>query len=80
MTGVIDGAVLGYTYSRVISQKGGRILVELPTLNIKYQGTGLVARRSFIDSSPDAVEKTLKSIDPNEPVHSGQEQSAGGHP
>ena len=62
MTGVIDGAVLGYTYSRVISQKGGRILVELPTLNIKYQGTGLVARRSFIDSSPDAVEKTLRAL------------------
>ena len=62
MTGVIDGAVLGYTYSRVISQKGGRILVELPTLNIKYQGTGLVASRRFIDSSPDAVEKTLRAL------------------
>lgn len=62
MTGLIDGAVLGYTYSRVISQKGGRILVELPTLNIKYQGTGLVARKSFIESSPDVVEKTLKAL------------------
>jgi ABC-type nitrate/sulfonate/bicarbonate transport system substrate-binding protein len=62
MTGVIDGAVLGYTYSRVISQKGGRILVELPKLNIRYQGTGIVARRSFIDSSPDAVEKTLRGL------------------
>jgi ABC-type nitrate/sulfonate/bicarbonate transport system substrate-binding protein len=62
MTGVIDGAVLGYTYSRVITQKGGRILVELPTLNIKYQGTGLVAPRSFIDRSPDAVEKTLRAL------------------
>ncbi|MGH7888906.1 MAG: ABC transporter substrate-binding protein [Candidatus Binatia bacterium] len=62
MTGLIDGAVLGYTYSRVVSQKGGRILVELPTLNIKYQGTGLVARKSFIESSPDVVEKTLKAL------------------
>jgi NitT/TauT family transport system substrate-binding protein len=62
MTGTIDAAVLGYTYSRVISQKGGRILVELPKLNIRYQGTGLVARRSFIDSSPDAVEKTLRGL------------------
>lgn len=62
MTGTIDAAVLGYTYSRVISQKGGRILVELPKLNILYQGTGLVARRSFIDSSPDAVEKTLRGL------------------
>jgi len=62
MTGVIDGAVLGYTYSRVISQKGGRILVELPTLNIKYQGTGLVARRSYIDSAPDTIEKVLRGL------------------
>ena len=62
MTGLIDGAVMGYTYSRVVSQKGGRILVELPTLNIKYQGTGLVARKNFIDSSPDVVEKTLRAL------------------
>jgi ABC-type nitrate/sulfonate/bicarbonate transport system substrate-binding protein len=62
MTGVIDGAVLGYTYSRVITQKGGRILVELPTLNIKYQGTGLVASRRFIESSPAAVDKTLRAL------------------
>ena len=62
MTGLIDGAVLGYTYSRVVAQKGGRILVELPTLNIKYQGTGLVARKSFIESSPDIVEKTLRAL------------------
>jgi NitT/TauT family transport system substrate-binding protein len=62
MTGTIDAAVLGYTYSRVISQKGGRILVELPKLNIRYQGTGLVARRSFIESAPDAVEKTLRAL------------------
>ena len=62
MSGIIDGAVLGYTFSRVVSQKGGRILVELPTLNIKYQGTGLVARKSFIESSPDVVEKTLRAL------------------
>jgi ABC-type nitrate/sulfonate/bicarbonate transport system substrate-binding protein len=62
MTGIIDGAVLGYTYSRVISQKGGRILVELPNLNIKYQGTGLVATRRFIDGSPESVEKTLRAL------------------
>jgi NitT/TauT family transport system substrate-binding protein len=62
MTGTIDAAVLGYTYSRVISQKGGRILVELPKLNIRYQGTGLVARRAFIENSADTVEKTLRGL------------------
>ena len=62
MTGAVDGAVLGYTFSRAIPRSGGRILAELPKLNVPYQGTGLVARRSFIDSSPDTVEKTLKAL------------------
>jgi ABC-type nitrate/sulfonate/bicarbonate transport system substrate-binding protein len=62
MTGTIDAAVLGYTYSRVISQKGGRILVELPKLDIRYQGTGLVARRGFIENAPETVEETLRGL------------------
>ena len=28
----------------------------------KYQGTGLVASRRFIDASPDTVEKTLRAL------------------
>ena len=62
MTGAVDGAVLGYTFSRVIPRSGGRILAELPKLNVPYQGTGMVSRRSFIESSPDTVEKTLKAL------------------
>ena len=62
MTGAVDGAVLGYTFSRAIPRSGGRILAELPKLNVPYQGTGMVSRRSFIDNSPDTVEKTLKAL------------------
>jgi len=62
MTGAVDGAVLGYTFSRAIPRAGGRILAELPKLNVPYQGTGLVARRSFIDGAPETVERTLKAL------------------
>ena len=62
MTGIVDGAVLGYAFSRLIPRSGGSILADLPTLNIRYQGTGIVARRSFIDASPDVVEKTLRAL------------------
>ena len=62
LTGLVDGAVLGFTFGRAIPRGGGRILAELPKLNIVYQGTGIVARRSFIDSSPDVVEKILKAL------------------
>ena len=62
MTGIVDGAVLGYAFSRLVPRSGGRILADLPTLNIRYQGTGIVARRSFIDASPDVIEKTLRAL------------------
>ncbi|MGZ9130275.1 MAG: ABC transporter substrate-binding protein [Candidatus Binatia bacterium] len=60
--GIIEGAVLGYAYSSVVQRNGGRLLADLGTLKIPYQGTGLVARRSFIASSPDTVEKTLRAF------------------
>ena len=61
-TGIIDGAVLGYAYTSVVQRNGGRLLADLGTLKIPYQGTGLVARRSFIAGSPDTVEKTLRAF------------------
>ena len=61
-SGAIDGAVLGYAFSRVVQKNGGRILAELPKLNIPYQGIGMVARRSLVQSSPDSVEKTLRGL------------------
>jgi ABC-type nitrate/sulfonate/bicarbonate transport system substrate-binding protein len=61
-TGIIDGAVLGYAYSSVVQRNGGRLLADLGTLKIPYQGTGLVARRGFIAASPDTVEKLLRAL------------------
>jgi NitT/TauT family transport system substrate-binding protein len=60
--GLIDGSVWGYAYNNSLQKAGGRLLADLTTLNIPYQGTGLVARRAFIASSPDVVEKTLRAF------------------
>ena len=60
--GLIDGSVWGYAYNSVLQKTGGRLLADLTTLNIPYQGTGLVARRGFIANSPDVVEKTLRAF------------------
>ncbi|MSP38162.1 MAG: ABC transporter substrate-binding protein [Deltaproteobacteria bacterium] len=60
--GLIDGSVWGYAYNPALQRSGGRLLADLTTLNIPYQGTGLVARRAFVASSPDIVEKTLRSF------------------
>lgn len=62
MTGAVDGAVLGETFSRTIPRAGGHILADLSTLNVPYQGTSLVARRSFVDAAPDTAERTLKAL------------------
>jgi NitT/TauT family transport system substrate-binding protein len=61
-TGIVDGALLGYSFSKVTQRNGSHLLADLTKLNIPYQHQGLLARRSFVDSSPDIAEKTLRSL------------------
>ena len=61
-TGVIDGSYLGYTFASALERQGFRILADLAKLGIPYQNTGVVARRSFINSSPDIIEKVLRAL------------------
>ena len=62
MTGTVDAAYLGYTFGRMAERQGYRILADLAKLDIPYQGTGVLARRSFLDQSPELAEKTLKAF------------------
>lgn len=62
MTGIVDGALLGYAFSKVVQRNGGHLLADLTKQNVPYQQQGLLARKSFADSSPDVVEKTLRSL------------------
>jgi len=61
-TGTIDGAFLGHTFGKMVERQGGRILADLAKADIPYQSTGILARRSFVDRSPELVEKTLKAF------------------
>jgi ABC-type nitrate/sulfonate/bicarbonate transport system substrate-binding protein len=58
-TGVIDGAFLGSTFGKMLERQGYRIL---PRSDVAYQSTGILARRSLLDKSPDLVEKTLRAL------------------
>jgi len=60
-TGIIDGAYLGYTFGAQMERQGFRILADLAKLGIPYQGLGIMARRSFVDRSPDTVERALRA-------------------
>jgi ABC-type nitrate/sulfonate/bicarbonate transport system substrate-binding protein len=61
-SGIIDGAYLSYTFASVLKRQGYRMLADLAKLNVPYQSTGLLARRSFVQSSPDVVERVLRAV------------------
>ena len=62
INGTVDAAYLGYTFSKVAQRGGFRVLQDLAKVDIPYQGVGIVARRSFLDHSPDIAERLLRAI------------------
>jgi len=63
LTGAVDAAYLGYAFSKVVQRQGGfHVLADLAKLDIPYQGVGVVARRSFLERSPEIAERALKAF------------------
>lgn len=62
LSGTVDAAYLGYTFGNIVERQGFRILADLAKAGIPYQGIGILARRSYVDRSPDVVERTLKTL------------------
>jgi len=62
LTGAVDAAYLGYTFSKVAQRQGFHVLADLAKVDIPYQGIGVAARRSFLDRSPEVAERTLKAL------------------
>ena len=62
INGTVDAAYLGYTFSKVAQRQGFRVLQDLAKVDIPYQGVGIVARKSFLDQSPDVAERSLRAI------------------
>ncbi|MET0500526.1 MAG: ABC transporter substrate-binding protein [Candidatus Binatia bacterium] len=62
LSGTVDAAFLGYTYGKILESKGFRILADVEKLPIPYQGSGLLARRSFVASSPGTIENVLRGL------------------
>jgi NitT/TauT family transport system substrate-binding protein len=59
---IIDGSYLTYTYATKMERQGFRILADLSKLPVPYQNTGVIARRSFINASPEVVERFLRAL------------------
>ena len=62
ISGAVDAAYLGYTFSKVAQRQGFHVLADLAKIDIPYQGIGIVARKSFLDQSSGVAERTLKAL------------------
>jgi ABC-type nitrate/sulfonate/bicarbonate transport system substrate-binding protein len=62
LSGTVDAAFLGYTFGKMLEGKGFRVLAYSEKLPIPYQGSGLISRRSFVGSSPAAVENLIRAL------------------
>lgn len=60
--GAVDAAFLGYTFGKALESKGFRILADVEKLPIPYQGSGIMARRSFSAASPAIIENVLRGL------------------
>ncbi len=59
---IIDASYMTYTFASKMERQGFRILADLEKLPIPYQNTGVIARRSFVNASPDIVERFLRGL------------------
>jgi len=62
LAGNVDGAYLGYTFSKMVQSKGFRMLADMAKLPIPYQGSGIITRRSAIASSAPTLENMLRAL------------------
>lgn len=62
ISGAADASFLGYTFSKLVQRHGFRVLQDFANVELSYQGIGIVARKAFLDQSPDIAERTLKAL------------------
>ena len=59
---MIAATHLGYTFAGQLKSRGFTNLADLAQLPIPFQSTGVLTKRSFINSSPEIVESVLRGI------------------
>jgi NitT/TauT family transport system substrate-binding protein len=62
LTDTIAATHLGYTFSAPLKSRGLTNLADLAQLLIPFQSTGVMTKRSFINSSPEMVENVLRGV------------------
>ncbi|HET7394090.1 MAG TPA: ABC transporter substrate-binding protein [Candidatus Binatia bacterium] len=62
ISGTVDAVHLSHSFSKVAQRAGFRVLADFAKMEIPYQGIGIVARRSFLERSPEISERTLRAL------------------
>jgi NitT/TauT family transport system substrate-binding protein len=62
-TGAIDATQLSaYSYATALQRQGHTLLADMRDWSMPYQGTTVLARRSFVSQSPEIVEGVLTAL------------------
>jgi NitT/TauT family transport system substrate-binding protein len=62
-TGAIDATQLSaYSYATALQRQGHTLLADMRDWSMPYQGTTVLARRSFVNQSPEIVEGVLTAL------------------
>jgi ABC-type nitrate/sulfonate/bicarbonate transport system substrate-binding protein len=62
MAGTVDAVLVGYAHGKNLQNKGYSVLADVEKLPIPYQGSGLLARRGYMKSSPATAESVLRGL------------------
>jgi ABC-type nitrate/sulfonate/bicarbonate transport system substrate-binding protein len=62
MAGTVDAVLVGYAHGKNLQNKGYTVLADVEKLPIPYQGSGVLARRSFMKSSPATAEGVFRGL------------------
>lgn len=60
--GTVDATYAGYAYATMLKKQGFRVLADLTKLGVPFQSTAILARRSYLNTSPATAEKVIRAL------------------
>jgi ABC-type nitrate/sulfonate/bicarbonate transport system substrate-binding protein len=60
--GTVDATYAGYAYATMLKKQGYHVLADLTKLGVPFQSTAILARRSYLSTSPATADKLLRAL------------------
>ena len=60
--GTVDATYAGYAYATMLKKQGYHVLADLTKLGVPFQSTAILARRSYLSTSPAIAEKLIRAL------------------